>query len=105
MCRGLAATDHCKRWAGALSRSAQPCLYPHLQLRLERVFALGLLVLGQITYLAPFDEGAASRHLRVRVEIMGPGKYEHVGKYQSVLIMVNPMIFTRTRTDNTHAHT
>jgi hypothetical protein len=36
--------------------------------------------------------------LRVRVEIMGPGKYENVGKSQSVLIMINPIIFTRTRT-------
>jgi hypothetical protein len=34
----------------------------------------------------------------VRVEIMGPGKYENVGKSQSVLIMINPIIFTRTRT-------
>jgi hypothetical protein len=33
----------------------------------------------------------------VRVEIMGPGKYENVGKSQSVLIMINPIIFTRTR--------
>jgi hypothetical protein len=29
---------------------------------------------------------------------MGPGKYEIVGKYQSVLIMANPMISPRTRT-------
>eukprot|EP01047_Picozoa_sp_COSAG01_P029837 COSAG01_NODE_2061_length_8482_cov_6.301925_2_plen_89_part_00 len=36
--------------------------------------------------------------LRVRVEIMGPGRYENVGKSQSVLIVINPMIFTRTRT-------
>jgi hypothetical protein len=35
--------------------------------------------------------------LRVRVEIMGPGKYEHVGESQSVLIMINPIIFTHTR--------
>jgi hypothetical protein len=27
---------------------------------------------------------------------MGPGKYESVGKSQSVLIMIDPMIFTRT---------
>jgi hypothetical protein len=33
----------------------------------------------------------------VWVEIMGPGKYEHVGKSQSVLMMINPIIFTRTR--------
>eukprot|EP01047_Picozoa_sp_COSAG01_P023244 COSAG01_NODE_1401_length_10450_cov_100.148198_12_plen_300_part_00 len=36
---------------------------------------------------------------RVRVEIMGLGKYENVGKSQPVLIMINPIIFTRTRTD------
>jgi hypothetical protein len=28
---------------------------------------------------------------------MGPGKYEDVGKSQSVLIMINPSTFTRTR--------
>jgi hypothetical protein len=28
---------------------------------------------------------------------MGPGKYGNVGKSQSVLIMINSMIFTRTR--------
>jgi hypothetical protein len=35
--------------------------------------------------------------VRVRVEIMGPGTYENVGKYQSLLIMIGPIIFTRTR--------
>eukprot|EP01047_Picozoa_sp_COSAG01_P028359 COSAG01_NODE_1902_length_8963_cov_29.997405_1_plen_350_part_00 len=36
--------------------------------------------------------------LRVRVaEIMGPGNYENVGKSQLALIMINPIIFTRTR--------
>jgi hypothetical protein len=35
--------------------------------------------------------------IRVRVEIMGPVKYENVGKSQPVLMMINPMIFTRTR--------
>jgi hypothetical protein len=35
--------------------------------------------------------------VRVRVGIMGPGKYANVGKCQSVLIMTNPIIFTRTR--------
>eukprot|EP01047_Picozoa_sp_COSAG01_P019604 COSAG01_NODE_1095_length_11714_cov_9.062930_3_plen_230_part_00 len=35
--------------------------------------------------------------LRVRVEIMGPGKYEDVGKSQSVIVMINPIISTRTR--------
>jgi hypothetical protein len=36
--------------------------------------------------------------LRVRVEIMGPGKFRNVGKSQWILIMINPMISTRTRT-------
>jgi hypothetical protein len=27
---------------------------------------------------------------------MGSGKYDNVGKSQSVLIMINPIIFTRT---------
>jgi hypothetical protein len=36
-------------------------------------------------------------HVRVRVEIMGLGKYENVGKSQPVLIMINPIIITRTR--------
>jgi hypothetical protein len=35
--------------------------------------------------------------MRVRVGIMGPGKYENVGKSRSVLIMINPVIFTRSR--------
>jgi hypothetical protein len=42
------------------------------------------------------------RRIRVRVEIMGPGKYENVGKSQSVLIMINYIIFTRTRTQFAH---
>jgi hypothetical protein len=40
--------------------------------------------------------------LRVRGEIMGPGKYESVGKSQSVLIMINPIIAPGTHTP-THA--
>jgi hypothetical protein len=36
--------------------------------------------------------------LRVRGEIMGPGKDENVGKAQSVLILINPIISNRTRT-------
>jgi hypothetical protein len=35
--------------------------------------------------------------IRVRVEIVGAQKCRIVGKSQSVLIMVNPIIFTRTR--------
>eukprot|EP01047_Picozoa_sp_COSAG01_P141828 COSAG01_NODE_72942_length_251_cov_1.447368_1_plen_78_part_10 len=35
--------------------------------------------------------------LRVRVEIRGSGKYEIVGKSQSVIILINPIIFTRKR--------
>jgi hypothetical protein len=37
--------------------------------------------------------------LRVRVEIMGPGKCRIVGKSQPALIMIDPIIFTRTRTE------
>jgi hypothetical protein len=36
-------------------------------------------------------------YIRVRVEIMGLQKCRIVGKYQSVLMMINPVIFTRTR--------
>eukprot|EP01047_Picozoa_sp_COSAG01_P060831 COSAG01_NODE_7511_length_3175_cov_31.744473_1_plen_93_part_10 len=36
--------------------------------------------------------------IQVWVEITGPGNYEHVGKAQSVRIMIDPVIFTHTRT-------
>jgi hypothetical protein len=36
--------------------------------------------------------------VRVRVEIMGSQKYESVGKSQSALIMIDPIISPRTRT-------
>jgi hypothetical protein len=42
--------------------------------------------------------------IRVRVEIMGSGKSEIVGKYQPVLMMINPIIFTRTRSWQTSCH-
>eukprot|EP01047_Picozoa_sp_COSAG01_P007348 COSAG01_NODE_279_length_19520_cov_41.772154_1_plen_45_part_10 len=35
--------------------------------------------------------------VRVRVEIMGSQKCRNVGKSQPVLTMINPIIFTRTR--------
>jgi hypothetical protein len=35
--------------------------------------------------------------MRVRVEIMGPGKCGNVGESQPVLIIINPIISTRTR--------
>jgi hypothetical protein len=38
--------------------------------------------------------------VRVRVEIMGPEKYENAGKSQSVLLMISPIIFTRTRSSH-----
>jgi hypothetical protein len=38
--------------------------------------------------------------VRVRVERMGPGKFRNVGKSQWVLIMINPIISTRTRIDS-----
>jgi hypothetical protein len=37
----------------------------------------------------------------VRVEIMGSQTCGFVGKSQSVLIMISPMIFTRTRKEDT----
>eukprot|EP01047_Picozoa_sp_COSAG01_P053350 COSAG01_NODE_5708_length_4085_cov_6.491972_3_plen_182_part_00 len=43
------------------------------------------------------QRGALCVFLRARGEIMGSRKYEHVGKSQSVLIMINPMISPRTR--------
>jgi hypothetical protein len=43
-----------------------------------------------------------ARSVRVRVEIMGSQKSRIVGKSQSVLMMINPIIFTRTRK---HTHT
>jgi hypothetical protein len=46
---------------------------------------------------ATSDTKRAATQLRVRVEIVGLGKYEHVGESQSVLILINPIIFTRTR--------
>jgi hypothetical protein len=42
-------------------------------------------------------EGCGAEQLRVRVEIMGSQKCRIVGKSQSVLIMINLIIFTRTR--------
>jgi hypothetical protein len=39
---------------------------------------------------------ASAARVRVRGEITGPGKYENVDQSQSVLIMINPMIFPRT---------
>jgi hypothetical protein len=52
--------------------------------------------------LPPLQTGLAScgmvrADLRVRVETMGSQKCRIVGKSQSVLIMINPIIFTRTR--------
>jgi hypothetical protein len=42
-------------------------------------------------------EGQGQGQLWVRGEMMGPGKCENVGKYQSVLMMIDPMISPRTR--------
>jgi hypothetical protein len=41
--------------------------------------------------------GGGCRDIRVRVEILGSQKRRIVGKSQSVVIMINPIIFTRTR--------
>eukprot|EP01047_Picozoa_sp_COSAG01_P017918 COSAG01_NODE_959_length_12451_cov_18.389815_9_plen_64_part_00 len=40
----------------------------------------------------------------LRVEIMGPGKIRNVGKSQWVVIMINPIISTRTRITITSVH-
>jgi hypothetical protein len=52
----------------------------------------------------PFSSGSSTPitcrsrvWLRVRVEIMGPGKYENAGKTQSVLLMITPMIVVNLR--------
>eukprot|EP01047_Picozoa_sp_COSAG01_P041967 COSAG01_NODE_3638_length_5840_cov_4.088312_3_plen_161_part_00 len=45
----------------------------------------------------PFCEPRLTPQLRVRGEIMGSGKYENAGKYQSVLIMNDTIISTHTR--------
>jgi hypothetical protein len=42
-------------------------------------------------------QATTSTCVRVRVEIMGAQKCRIVGKSQSVLIVTNPMISTRTR--------
>eukprot|EP01047_Picozoa_sp_COSAG01_P029218 COSAG01_NODE_1996_length_8691_cov_10.109055_9_plen_127_part_00 len=47
---------------------------------------------------APIGPVHDDHHVRVRVEIMGSQKYRIVGKSQSVLMMIHPIIFTRTRT-------
>jgi hypothetical protein len=48
---------------------------------------------------APPPSPQARLVLRVRVEIMGLQKCRIVGKSLSVLIMINPMIFSRHRTN------
>jgi hypothetical protein len=45
----------------------------------------------------PLPRGWTVAEIRVRVEIMGSQRCRIVGKSQSVLIMINPIIFTRTR--------
>jgi hypothetical protein len=58
---------------------------------------VGAALLGRLTELAAASPHGLSqqvcsshaRKVRVRVEIMGPGKYENVGKSQSVLIMIH----------------
>jgi hypothetical protein len=41
--------------------------------------------------------GWGSSFIRVRVEMTGSPKCGTIGKSQSVLMMINPIIFTRTR--------
>jgi hypothetical protein len=49
------------------------------------------------------DVLCVGQFIRVWVKIMGPGKYENVGKSQSVVIMINPIIFTRTPPHHTRS--
>jgi hypothetical protein len=101
--RGCCVSQSC--WAVALA---------HLRGvpgRLRPLFLLHLLV---VTHRA--DDGCAwvgrrrrwsvragaAHTLRVRVEIMGAQKCRIAGKSQSVLMMTNPIISTRTRTPATH---
>ena len=58
---------------------------------------LPMIVLASMGYLTSAIHVRTVILTRVRVEIMGPGKYEIVGKSQSVLFMINPIISTRTR--------
>jgi hypothetical protein len=44
------------------------------------------------------DRGHSTLHIRVRVEILGSQTCRVVGKSQPFLMMINPIIFTRTRT-------
>jgi hypothetical protein len=63
-----------------------------VRLRLDRC-CLELKVRNE----AAGDAALALRQVRVRVKIMGSQKCGIVGKYQSVLIMINTIISTRTR--------
>eukprot|EP01047_Picozoa_sp_COSAG01_P026808 COSAG01_NODE_1741_length_9356_cov_13.065572_5_plen_204_part_00 len=78
---------------GGCSTGRRPCSR-------GRCLALSWRVSACSALPPPSHQGGAQPRgeLRVRVEIMGPGKYENAGKSQSVLIMINPIIFTRTRT-------
>ena len=62
--------------------------------------AMGLYQLapGNLTYSLVRGWCPGITYIRVRVEIMGSQKCRIAGKPQSVLVMINPMIFTRTRT-------
>jgi hypothetical protein len=44
------------------------------------------------------ERNSETANLRVRVEIMGSQKCRHVGKSQSFLVRIDPVIFTHTRT-------
>ena len=52
---------------------------------------------------APEPCASSVTYSRVRGEIMGSPKCRIAAKSQSVLILIDPMIFTRTRSDNTRA--
>jgi hypothetical protein len=77
--------------APVASKGEQPT--PRSTLRISGQRAVGQSVVMPGT-LRPVATMVAV--VRVRVEIMGPGKYENVGKSQSVLTLIHPIIFTRS---------
>jgi hypothetical protein len=56
------------------------------------------VVSAMLQMVRVFCTGARQPRLRVRVEIMGSQECRNAGESQSVLIMNDPIIFTRTRT-------
>jgi hypothetical protein len=84
------------RWYGHTSSFCAS--FSSIWMRTAPVRAMALRKAPPACLPAPLLHVGCEGDLRVRVEITGPGKYENVGKSQPVLMMINPMIFTRTRT-------